>query len=398
MTMSSLVSVVMPAYNAERYLAEAITSVFAQTYQNFELIVVDDGSTDRTPQIIQQFADRIRWIRQPNRGLSAARNIAIRNARADLIALLDADDLWKPTFLERMLNHLNQHPQAAAVYCGFQYINSNSDDVGRPSLKVVASTVFYDTLIANGNWLVPSAVIFRKKLAEAVGLFDESLGAVEDSDLWIKMAERQPFTGLSEVLVKYRRHESNMSNDPKRMIAASYQQAVKMFGEPQGNVQSWPRLKRCAYEQLFGSGSVRYLAHGDVETSAHYFQQLVEISPSTGINIALWRGLIRAHLPEEHNNPSTQPNWEAAQQDIVSLLNVLALQKPKSDILQKHYARFQASAFLALADEAGRANKLRTAYHWLWAATSCSPHLLFSRAFWGTITRSVLYKIMPTST
>jgi glycosyltransferase involved in cell wall biosynthesis len=387
----------MPAYNAERYLAEAITSVLAQTYQYFELIVVDDGSTDSTPLIIQQFADRIRCIRQPNQGLSAARNIAIRNARSDLIALLDADDLWKPTYLERMLNHLNQQPQAAAVYCGFHYIDSNGDNVGRPSLKVVAPALFYGALIASGNWLVPSAVIFRKKLAEDAGLFDESLGAVEDSDLWIKMAAVHPFTGLAEALVKYRRHENNMSKDPKRMINASYQQTVKMFGVPQGNVQSWPRLKRYAYEQFFRSGSIRYLAHGDVEMSARYFQQLVEISPGSGISMALWRGLIRAHLPEELNNPSTQPNWESAQHDIVALLNALALQAQKFDMLQKHYARFRASAFLAMADEAGRANKLRTAYRWLWAATSCNPPLLFSRAYWGTIARSIRYTIIPTS-
>ena len=99
---SDFVTVVVPAYNAASYIKQTLESVFSQTYRNFEVIVVDDGSTDDTALIAQKFGDRIRYIRQPNQGLSAARNSAIKNARADVIALLDADDLWEPQFLEKM--------------------------------------------------------------------------------------------------------------------------------------------------------------------------------------------------------------------------------------------------------------------------------------------------------
>ena len=127
---SDFITVVVPAYNAELYLKQALESIFSQTYHNFEIILVDDGSKDDTPIIAQQYGDAIRYIRQSNRGLSAARNTAIKNARAEVIALLDSDDLWEPQFLERMIYLLNIHPEAAGVYCGFQYINSKGEIVG----------------------------------------------------------------------------------------------------------------------------------------------------------------------------------------------------------------------------------------------------------------------------
>ncbi|MEW6403722.1 MAG: glycosyltransferase [Chloroflexota bacterium] len=388
-----LVSIIMPAFNAEAYIAQAIESILAQTYHQWELIVINDGSTDNTLNIVSSFTDhRIRSINQENRGLAGARNTGIRVAQSNTIALLDSDDLWLPEFLKKMKPLLDQHPEAAAVYCGFRYINELGDEIASfPSIKVVEPELFRKKLIFEGNWLVPSAVLFRKKLAEDVGLFDESLRAVEDADLWIRLSAARPFIGLPEALVKYRRHDSNMSKDPERMFTADYRLWEKMFGPPEGEPSSWPEMKLRGYAQLFRSGTSRYLAYGNVEKSAHYFQKLVEISPSSGLSMGLWRGLVRAHFPEVYQfTPDVQLDWVLAQKDIMALLGELAGRRATSAPLQKSFPRIKATAFQALADEAVRANDLSRALAWLSHALLSSPSILLSRPYWGTLSRGAI--------
>lgn len=201
--MEDLVSVIIPAYNAERFIGQAIQSVLDQTYTNWELVIINDGSTDNTAEIVKEFDDpRVTYIYQENRGLSAARNTAIRNANAEIIALLDSDDLWEPEFLEKMMGLIERHPDAAAVYCGFQYIDNQGKDIGIPQSKMFPPEEIYRTLICDGNWLVPCAVVFRKQLAELAGLFDETISPVADADLWTRLAANHPLIGLPEVLVK----------------------------------------------------------------------------------------------------------------------------------------------------------------------------------------------------
>jgi glycosyltransferase involved in cell wall biosynthesis len=386
-----LVSVVIPAYNAQQFVGQAIDSVLAQTYRQFEIIVVDDGSIDDTRLIVQQFGSAVRYIYQPNRGLSAARNTAIRNARAEIIALLDADDLWEPEFLTKMVAQLDRHPEAAAVYCGFRYIDAHGEVKGEPSLKIAPPNRFYETLICKGNWLVPCAVIFRKRLAEEAGLFDESLRASEDADLWTRLSALYPFVGVPEGLAMYRRHDSNMTKDPERMVNANYQRTEKRFGPPEGDISSWPELKHCAYVRLFRYGASRYLAFGDVAKSAYYFQRLFELSPSLALSMNVWREFARVHLPdEEKHEPVVRLNCELAQRDIFNLLSELANSATNSPVLQSQYNKIKGCACLALAEEAGQAGELVRAFRWLWrVARSYSP-LILSRSYWGAVQRCIL--------
>jgi glycosyltransferase involved in cell wall biosynthesis len=391
---SSLVSVVIPAYNAQEYIEEAIKSVLAQTYQNWEIIVVNDGSTDNTAAVVQQFGDAIHYIYQPNRGLSAARNAAILDARAEIIALLDADDLWETEFLEKMVVHLQQHQEAAAVYCGFRYIDAQGQVVGYPQIKTVPPESFYETLICKGNWLVPCSVVFRKRLAEEAGIFDESLRASEDADLWARLSVSYPFIGVPEALVRYRRHDSNMTKDPERMVNANYQRTEKMFGPPEGDVARWPRLKRCAYVRLFRYGSARYLAAGNAKKSADYLLHLLKLEPTGALSVGIWRELARVHLPDEHKNDATaQFNWTLAQRDLFKLLDELAARAEPSSIIARQYHQIKGSAFLALAEEAVQAGHIDQAVLWLWrTATSYFP-LLLARPYWGTVARSIIKRL-----
>ncbi len=385
------VSIVIPCYNQAHYLSDALYGILGQTFTDWEAIIVNDGSSDDTVEVASQFTDpRIRYIYQENRGLGGARNTGIRAAQGKMIALLDSDDLWEPKYLEEMLDRLNHYPEAAAVYCGFQYINSQGQPVGKPSVKTVHPEVFHQTFIYEGNWLVPSAVVFRKQLADEVGLFDESLLGVEDTDLWFRLSECHVFVGLPEILVRYRLHDTNMSKDPQHMITGHRRLVEKRYGPPEGNVLTWSEPKKHAYARLAHSATWRYLAYGDVQKSAHYFQKLVEISPRAAMGMGLWRALARVQLPvEQRNDPSAKIDLALAQRDISGLLGELAIKATYSTILKEWYSRIRGSALLALAEEAVRANNLRQAYSCLLQIAVSCPQLLLVRPYWGTISRSM---------
>jgi glycosyltransferase involved in cell wall biosynthesis len=384
------VSVLIPSYNHAHYLAHALESVMVQSFSNWEAIVIDDGSTDETHQIVEKFEDpRIRYIYQENQGLSAARNTGIRASRAEIIALLDADDVWREDYLEKMMAPLIGEPEVVAVYCGFQYIDENGQEVGIPSLKVVPPEEFGDHFAAMGNWLVPSGVVFRKVFAEQEGCFDESLKAVEDAYLWSKMCDHGPFVGIPLPLVGYRRHASNMSSDPQRMVSANYKILERYHGPPQGDPPTWTERKKELYTRYFKSASIRYLAFGDVQMSAYYFLRMQEITPVVGTEIGTWRSLARVHLPIEVRNAPGAIEWQAAERDIKGLLAELEKMRPDSNILDDRYSRIAGSAFLALADEAFRAKYFRFAINWMWMAAKCDPKLFFTRPYWGAVVRGI---------
>jgi glycosyltransferase involved in cell wall biosynthesis len=393
-----LVSAIIPAYNAELYLAKAIESALAQTFRNFEIIVVNDGSTDNTAQIAHQFKDDVQYVYQSNQGLAAARNTGIRHAKSQIIALLDADDLWDPEFLQVMVELFEKHPDAAAVYCGFKYIDAQGNIVGKPSLRVVSPELFHRTQVMQGNWLSACAVLFRKSIAEEVGLFDESLRALEDQDLWIRLSANHAFIGVPVPLVKYRQHGSNMSKDPRHMITADEKLMEKVFGSWDNNISSWPKVKVIAYGNHFRSAAVRYLAAGNYEKSTYYLCRLAEVSLDFLCSIDLWRALARAHMPDEYQfDDLVEPDWDKMQKDVDILLAELNKLRVEQANINQNYARIKSSAFLALADEAGRCNEPVRAGKWLMMTVRVNLRMFFMRPFWGTMYRSISISIKSLS-
>jgi teichuronic acid biosynthesis glycosyltransferase TuaG len=215
-----LVSVIMPAYNAERYIAASIQSALDQTYSNWELVVVDDGSTDGTRQVVQQFTavdNRIKYFFQENGRLGKARNTGIKNSSGPLIAFLDSDDLWMAEKLRMQLAKLESSDVDVVFSNGFVF---NEDDVTSETETFPIVTGRFegnemlDLLLAHNRIPVLSVLIRRKALEDA-GAFEESLPyhGCEDYDLWVKLAKRgATFYGMEEKLVRYRRHPSSMTH------------------------------------------------------------------------------------------------------------------------------------------------------------------------------------------
>jgi glycosyltransferase involved in cell wall biosynthesis len=202
--------VIIPTFNRAGCLAEAVDSVREQDYRDFELIVVDDGSTDGTAGILARYGHTVRVLRQENRGVSAARNRGIAAARGALIALLDSDDLWLPRKLSVQVAYFDRHPRALICQTEEIWVRNGRRVNPRRRHRKPEGMIFEPSLEL--CLVSPSAVMARRELFAEVGLFDETLPACEDYDLWLRVARRHPF-GLIEtpLIVKRGGHPDQLS-------------------------------------------------------------------------------------------------------------------------------------------------------------------------------------------
>ena len=207
-----LLTVIMPVYNGEAFLLEAIRHVLAQQYHPLEFIVVDDGSTDCTADIAAAFSDGIRYVRQPNLGPAAARNRGIEIARGEFLAFLDVDDLWAEGALPRLVDHLQAHPEIGIAQGLIQQMHL---DRSVPEIQPrVFTPVFKPYQFIN----IGSAV-YRKMVFDTVGRFDPELRDNEDTDWFIRAWEHNvPKAVLPEVVMFYRKHDRNMTLEQRDLI------------------------------------------------------------------------------------------------------------------------------------------------------------------------------------
>ncbi|MCK5817636.1 MAG: glycosyltransferase, partial [Candidatus Marinimicrobia bacterium] len=204
------ISVVIPVYNREQTIGRAIDSVLAQERFPEEIIVVDDGSTDNTPEILNAYHTKIQVVRQGNRGVSAARNRGIEVAGGKWIAFLDSDDEWMPDKLQKQMTYLEQHPNTRILQTDERWIRNNMRvNPGKKYSKKSENIFKYclKTCIVG-----PSTVICEKSLLDEMGGFDEQLPVCEDYDLWLRIAAKYPIPLINQTLIiKYGGHPDQLS-------------------------------------------------------------------------------------------------------------------------------------------------------------------------------------------
>ncbi|MGO9245442.1 MAG: glycosyltransferase family 2 protein [Verrucomicrobiia bacterium] len=243
---SPLVSVVIPTYNYGRYICETVESALGQTYSPIEIIVVDDGSTDDTRECLAAYGDRIRYIHQQNRGLSAARNTGIQAAQGKFVALLDSDDLWLPDKLERQVTVGIHQPDIGLVATDRFAI----DETGR-RLDYVAESCSRDGFceltardLLEFAAFSPSSVLARRDCLLMMGGFNVGLTAVEDMEMWVRIAVRFRVVRLNATLTAQRFHSKSMSHQADSMFRNHQKAIAELFdGVPQlYGRQGWRRV------------------------------------------------------------------------------------------------------------------------------------------------------------
>lgn len=218
-----LVSIITPAYNAEKHIAETIQSVLGQTYENWEMVITDDGSSDRTAEIIKSFQEpRIRYFYQENKGVTAARNLSLKHAKGEYIALLDSDDIFLPNKLERQIAYLDNHPQCDFCYCEVK--NFRADQPGKFWLVAMPrlSGNLKDAFIhRGGHFIGPLSVVFRRKLYDKFGGFSPRF-RWDEFNLYLKFAiGGARFCFLNEILALYRFSETGVSGEAAHLKEAA---------------------------------------------------------------------------------------------------------------------------------------------------------------------------------
>jgi glycosyltransferase involved in cell wall biosynthesis len=391
-TANPKVSVVIPAYNQAHYLAEAIQSVVNQTFEDYEIIVVDDGSTDDTQLVAQQFEPSIRYIYQDNQGLAGARNTGIQHARGDLIALLDSDDAWLPTFLASMVSLMETKPQAAVCYCGVIYIDSLGRKLPQSgNTRVLSSEVMYDTILRM-NFLIPSTIIMKRSVVITASLFDVNFRRLQDWELWVRLLRAgYIFAGLDQCLVRYRLHSDSLSTDPTGGQRAALALAEKHFGIDDGKWQSWPEDKRRAYGGVYRYHALTtaLLRQHDWKTCNQYLGRALLIDPTLAVDTDLFYELVLGTQPMGNRGFLEDFDLENSVQNVEQLFEDLFQQFP--DLAKREQGRLAYSTlYYALGLIAFNQDRLSLSRRFLLMALRSRPRLWYDKRFLNIVVKSHL--------
>ncbi len=218
------VSIVIPTYNSARFIETAIKSVLAQTYKDYEVIVVDDGSSDNTNEVVKKFKSACTYLRQTNAGPSAARNYGTSQSSGDLIAFLDADDAWLPGKLEAQVGLLSQRPEVGLIETGYYLCDADLRPIRyQPPVNLRGNAL--EDMLVNFKTPLTSSIVVRRYLLKQVGGFDVSLHILEDHELCLRLIQHCVFDCLDEPYVYYRVHPaSSLTNG--RMILDTHMKII----------------------------------------------------------------------------------------------------------------------------------------------------------------------------
>jgi len=287
------VSVIIPSYNCAEFIAEAVESALSQSYGNLEVIVVNDGSSDDTAEVLAAYRGRIIYLEQPNLGAAAARNAGIARATGELIAFLDADDVWLPTKLEQQLAAWQAYPEAVLVYTQMvNFDHASGAELGLFPASVPSGDLFERLLVEN---LIPlPTVLVKASVLREVGCFDEGLVTAEDTNLWLKIARRYRLLGLHSVLVRRRKHSFNLSDrfDLPVGTLANLDRLVSSF--PEISPESYPPMRR-AYLVRGGALMVDYFCDGKFDACHRTCARLLKLGAANG---RVWGYFLLTSLPE----------------------------------------------------------------------------------------------------
>ena len=264
------ISVIIPVFNGEKTIQETIDSILNQTFQNIELIIINDGSTDSTVQIINNISDsRIKLFSYANGGLSTSRNRGISLAQGEYISFIDADDLWTPDKLESQWQALQENPQADVAYSWTDYIDESSNFL-KSGRRIKANGDAFSKLLLFNFLENGSNPLIRQKALEKVGDFDRSICTAGDKDMWLRLAANYNFVCVEKPQILYRISTNSMSTNLKRQEAASLKVLERAFSNPKA--EKLQHLKKQSLSYLY-----QYLTFKAIEAPPQKRQTLTAV-------------------------------------------------------------------------------------------------------------------------
>ena len=294
------ISVVIPTYNYADFISEAVESVLAQTFPVFEIIVVDDGSNDNTEEIIKQFGDKVKYIKQRNGGVCAARNNGVENAGGDFIAFLDADDVWFPEKIEKQMAKFAEDTKIGLVHCRMREFDTESGETMRLHLEGEEGWVADGLLLLDKTIIIGcgGSIIVRRKAFETVGGFDTNLKVGEDWDFCYRIARKFKVGFVREILVDYRYHGKNSHLNVREMDRSMNIFYEKAFDT---DYKSILRLRRKSYGNFYKILAGSYFTAGNYQRFMKYLLKSLWLMPE---NISHFLAFPLRRLKKSYENKS----------------------------------------------------------------------------------------------
>ena len=302
--MKSLVSVIIPAYNCEKYIAEAVESVLAQDYPSVEIIVVNDGSTDGTMDVLRTFGDKVRIVDQTNGGPPKARNAGLLAAKGDYIAFLDADDVWLPQKISAQVAHLEANPDVGTCYCSWHVWPADKDGVFRKPTFYSQPFSDFSSISSKSGWiydrllfdceLLTTTVMIRSSVARRVGEFDVNLWNGDDYDYWIRLSQAAKISCLAPIGALYRVVEGSVSRRAKPINheLLVIKRAIGRFGltDPAGTQIDADKISHRLDSLIFKFGYL-HLRSGDPAVALSAFLENLQLRP---LQPKIWLHVVEA--------------------------------------------------------------------------------------------------------
>lgn len=288
-------SVLMPVYNCEDYVAEAVTSILLQSFRDFELIVINDGSTDATARIVELAAEsdsRVRLVSRENRGITASLNEALGLAQGELIARMDGDDVAVPKRFALQTQFLDANPDCGVV--GGQMLFTDPEGRALTTMHFpLEHTAIVETFFNGASSIGHPTVVFRRGLAEEVGGYSDKFIHAEDVDFFLRMAERMQIVNLPDILIRYRQHLKSIGRTHAKVQAESHYRAICVAATRTG--RAMPKAFATADFGSLSEDHLRWgwwaLNEGEVSTARHYARKVLWNRP---MHLESWRLLAAA--------------------------------------------------------------------------------------------------------
>ena len=287
------ISIIIPTYNYAQYICEAIESVLNQTYKDFKIIVIDDGSTDNTKEVIKPYLNKMKYIYQQNSGPSAARNRGIQEAKGEYIAFLDADDIWLPQKLELQIKFMEKEKEVGLIFSDMILFNEKGIIknsflkeklfFNKLSIKPLSSTekVIYDNVfnaLLQENFIPTNTVIVKKECFNKVGFFDKTLFSVEDRDMWLRIGLFYDIGFINFPLVLTRFHETNISANQELALKSRLKVMKKFLNYSNLPIKSKKIIKQTINKIYFDLGYL-YFTYEKFPLSRIYFRKFLKENP-----------------------------------------------------------------------------------------------------------------------